>query len=147
MKIPYTYPLITFLSLSSPALAAKSKSPATFDTTYDNASLSLSTVTCSDGDHGLVTRHYNAISDLPTGNVGGSPTIKGWNDPNCGACYALTYNNTKTVNVLAIDSAVGQFNLALSVLDALTDGNAKDFGSVDVEYELVDAKECGMPAK
>lgn len=147
MKITYTYPLIT-LSLSSSALSAKSKSTATFDTTYDDPSLSLSTVTCSDGEHGLVTQNYKTISDLPTRNVGGSPTVKGWNDANCGACYALTYNNSqKAVNVLAIDSAAGQFNVALSVLNQLTGGNAEDFGSVDVEYELVNARECGMPAK
>jgi hypothetical protein len=134
MKTTYTYPLITLLSLtlSSPALAAKSKSTATFDTAYDDPSLSLSTVTCSDGEHGLVTRKYKVISDLPTRHVGGSPTVKGWNDPNCGDCYAFTYNNTITVNLLAIDSAVGEFNVALSVLNELTDGNGEDFGSVDV---------------
>lgn len=151
MKIPYTYPLIT-LSLSSSALSAKSKSTATFDTTYDDPSLSLATVACSDGQHGLVTQNYKTISDLPTRNVGGSPTVKGWNDANCGACYALTYkninnNSSKTLNVLAIDSVVGQFNVALSVLNELTGGNAEGFGSVDVEYELVNARECGMPAK
>lgn len=139
---------IALFSLAPFTLATKTKSTATFDTTYDNASLSLSTVACSDGEHGLVTRHYNVLSDLPTRNVGGAPTIKGWNDPNCGVCYALTYNNSKTVNVLAIDSAIGQFNLALSVLDDLTGvGNAEQFGSVDIEYELVDARECGMPVK
>ncbi|QKX55066.1 uncharacterized protein TRUGW13939_02158 [Talaromyces rugulosus] len=147
MKIPHTYPLITLLSLSSSTLAAKSKSTATFDTAYDDPSLSLSTVTCSDGEHGLVTKNFKVISDLPTRNVGGSPTVKGWNDPNCGACYALTYNGSKPVHVLAIDSAVGQFNLAPSVLNELTGGNAEEFGSVDVEYELVNARECGMPAK
>jgi hypothetical protein len=147
MKIPHNYPLITLLSLPSSTLAAKSKSTATFDTTYDDPSLSLSTVTCSDGEHGLVTKNFKVISDLPTRNVGGSPTVKGWNDPNCGACYALTYNGGEPVHVLAIDSAVGQFNLALSVLNELTGGNAEEFGSVDVEYELVNARECGMPAK
>ncbi|CRG91573.1 hypothetical protein PISL3812_08623 [Talaromyces islandicus] len=146
MKIPSTYPLVALLSLS-PALAAKSKSTATFDTAYDNPSLSLSTVTCSNGEHGLVTRKYKVISDLPTRYVGGSPTVKAWNDPNCGACYALTYNHTKTVNVLAIDLAVGQFNVALSALNELTGGNAQDFGRVDVQYELVNPRECGMPAK
>jgi hypothetical protein len=147
MKIPYTYPLITLLSLSSSTLAVKSKSTAKFDTTYDDPSLSLSTVTCSDGKHGLVTKNFKVISDLPTRNVGGSPTVNGWNDPNCGACYALTYNSSKTVNVLAIDSAIGQFNVAPSILNELTGGNTAGSGSVDVEYELVNARECGMPAK
>jgi hypothetical protein len=73
--------------------------------------------------------------------------VNGWNDPNCGACYALTYNSSKTVNVLAIDSAIGQFNVAPSILNELTGGNTAGSGSVDVEYELVNARECGMPAK
>ncbi|OKL58619.1 hypothetical protein UA08_06167 [Talaromyces atroroseus] len=116
---------------------------ATFDTAYDDASLSLSTVTCSNGENGLVTKGYNTIGDLPTKNVGGSLTIKGWNDPNCGACYSLSYKN-ETVYVLAIDVAISQFNVAQKVLDQLTHGHAQEFGSVEVEYEKVDGEKCGL---
>ncbi|KAH8692343.1 allergenic cerato-platanin Asp F13 [Talaromyces proteolyticus] len=145
-SLTYIFPLITILSLSSFTFAAKSTSIATFDTSYDDTSLSLSTVTCSNGENGLMTKNYNTIADLPTPNVAGSPTVKAWNDPNCGACYALTYNN-KTVNVLAIDSAIGEFNVALKVLNDLTNGHGQEFGNVEVVYEQVQATKCGMPAK
>lgn len=138
--------LLTLLSLSpSATLAANSSETtmATFDTAYDDAGLSLTTVTCSNGENGLVTKGYNTIGDLPTQNVGGAPTIKAFNDPNCGACYSLTYKN-ETVYVMAIDTAVNQFNVAQKVLDKLTNGHAQDFGSVAVEYEQVDGQKCGL---
>lgn len=137
-----------FLELALFATVSKAVNPvasisATFDTTYDNPNLSLSTVTCSDGKNGLITKGYSTIGDLPTQDVGGAPTIKGWNDVNCGACYALTYDN-ETVYVMAIDVAVGQFNLALKTLNKLTHGHAQEFGSVVVQYEEVDKSKCGL---
>lgn len=120
---------------------------ATFDTAYDDANLSLSTVTCSTGENGLVTQGYNTIGDLPTQNVGGALTVKGYNDANCGACYSLTYQkNNETVYLLAIDAAVGEFNVAQKVLDQLTHGHAQEFGSVEVEYQVVDGAKCGLKA-
>jgi Cerato-platanin len=139
----YTTSLLTLILSSSTASAAANTTLATFDTAYDDASLSLSSVTCSNGENGLVTKGYNTIGDLPTANVGGAPTIQGWNDPNCGACYSLAYKN-ETVYVLAIDVAIGQFNVAQKVLDKLTQGHAQDFGNVEVEYQQVDGKKCGL---
>ncbi|EED12680.1 allergenic cerato-platanin Asp F13 [Talaromyces stipitatus ATCC 10500] len=135
MKIT-TFHAALFTLSASGALAANTTETtlATFDTAYDDANLSLSTVTCSNGENGLVTKGYNTISDLPTQDVAGSLTVKGWNDVNCGACYSLSYKN-ETVYVLAIDSAIGQFNVAQKVLDKLTHGQAQEFGSVSVDYE------------
>ncbi|KAF3390732.1 Heat-stable 19 kDa antigen [Talaromyces pinophilus] len=136
----------TLFTLStSLALAANSTetATATFDTAYDDTDLSLSTVTCSNGENGLVTKGYGTIGDLPTQDVAGSLTIKGWNDANCGACYSLSYKN-ETVYVVAIDAAVGEFNVAQKVLDKLTHGHAQEFGSVTVDYEEVDGSKCGF---
>jgi len=57
-----------------------------WDSTYDNGAQSLSTVACSDGTRGLLTKGYKVFSDLPTfPNVGGSSVVAGWNSPNCGS--------------------------------------------------------------
>jgi hypothetical protein len=144
MKLTALHSTLFTLSASL-ALAANSTetTTATFDTAYDDANLSLSTVTCSNGENGLVTKGYNTIGDLPTQDVAGSLTVKGWNDANCGACYSLSYKN-ETVYVVAIDAAIGGFNVAQKVLDKLTHGHAQEFGSVAVGYEEVDGSKCGF---
>lgn len=144
MKLTLTTSLLlsSAVAAAAAAAAAANTTLATFDTAYDDASLSLSSVTCSNGENGLTTKGYKTIGDLPTANVGGAPTIKGWNDANCGACYSLAYKN-ETVYVLAIDAAIGEFNVAQKVLDTLTQGHAQDFGSVEVEYQLAEGK-CGL---
>ncbi|EEA18738.1 hypothetical protein TMatcc_010720 [Talaromyces marneffei ATCC 18224] len=144
MKLTTIHATLFTLS-SSLALAASATQAtiATYDAAYDDATLSLSTVTCSNGENGLVTKGYNSIGDLPTPYVAGSLTIKGWNDANCGACYSLSYKN-ETVYVVAIDVAIGKFNAAQRVLDKLTQGHAEEFGSVLVDYEEVDGSKCGF---
>lgn len=144
MKLAALHATLFTLSASL-AFAANSTetTTATFDTAYDDSTLSLSTVSCSNGENGLVTKGYNTIGDLPTQDVAGSLTIKGWNDANCGACYSLSYKN-ETVYVVAIDAAIGEFNVALKVLDKLTHGHGQEFGSVTVDYEEVDGSKCGF---
>ena len=117
----------------------------TYDNAYDDPGRDLDTVSCSNGENGLKTKGYTNIGSLPTPFVGGSPTVEGWNSVNCGKCYSLSWNGT-SVNVLAIDKAIGLFNVAQSALDALTNGHAVEFGSVDATYTEVDPSECGMPA-
>jgi hypothetical protein len=150
MKLLLPALLSTVLALSTAALPKTTTASVngtttliTFDTAYDDPSLSLSSVSCSNGEHGLVTKGYASVSQLPTALVGGAPTIKGWNSENCGACYALTYKNA-TAYVLAIDAAINQFNVAEKALDQLTGGHAADFGSVEGTYELVEGGKCGL---
>jgi hypothetical protein len=128
---------------SPPANTQGTDVSVTFDTAYDNPSLLLSTVACSNGEHGLVTKGFSTVGSLPTRFVGGAPTVAGWNSENCGACYSLTYNQT-TVYVLAIDVAIAQFNVAQSAMDKLTGGHAAELGSVTAKYAPAQAKECGM---
>lgn len=144
MKLTTLHATLFTLSASlAHAANSTETASATFDTDYDDASLSLSTVTCSNGENGLVTKGYNTVGDLPTQDVAGSLTVKGWNDVNCGACYSLSYKN-ETVYVVAIDAAIGEFNVAQKVLDKLTHGHAQEFGSVPVDYEKVDELNCGF---
>ncbi|KAG1825549.1 Cerato-platanin-domain-containing protein [Suillus subaureus] len=85
-----------------------------YDTTYDDASLSLSSIACSDGTNGLETKGYTTLESLPTfPNVGGVYTVAGWNS-------AATAMNTLTGNLAA------------------------ELGRVDVTATQVNASVCGL---
>ena len=151
-------------ALAAPSSSTKTSGKATvsYDETYDNASGSLSTVACSDGSHGLLTKGklyllriccvsyhsplplgYNNFGDLPGfPNIGGSFAVGGWNSAECGTCWKLTYHN-KSINVLAVDHAdAGEFNIALAAMNKLTGNQAKDLGRVTVTYEQVSTSNC-----
>lgn len=130
-------------ALASASAVFAASSTASYDATYDKAGLSTNNLACSDGSHGLRTRGYKNIGQLPTYPfVGGAPTIAGWNSPNCGACYRVTYKG-KTIKYTAIDKANG-FNMGVTAMNKLTGGRAKEVGRVNVLYEQIAAKECGL---
>jgi hypothetical protein len=135
MQIPTT--LLSLLSIASAITVS-------YDNGYDDGSRSLSTVSCSDGSNGLLTKGYTTQSSLPSFPlIGGAFAIAGWNSANCGTCWSLTYNGN-TINVLAIDYAAEGFNIAQEALDQLTDGQAVALGRVDAQYAQVDASICGL---
>lgn len=64
---------------------AISATRVSWDSEYDQGTQSLSTVACSDGSNGLLTKGYNLFKDLPTfPNIGGSSVVASWNSSNCG---------------------------------------------------------------
>jgi Cerato-platanin len=120
-----------------------------YDTRYDNGGSSLTSVACSDGANGLITRGFNTFKDLPSfPHIGGAQAVAGWNSPNCGTCWQLAYTNaqgmTNTINVLAIDVAQSGSNIALSAMNELTGGNAAQLGRIDVVSLQVNASVCGL---
>jgi hypothetical protein len=119
-----------------------------YDTVYDAPGRSLSTVACSDGANGLLTRGFTTFGSLPNfPDIGGASAVAGWNSPNCGTCWQLTYTNStgekKSINILAVDVGAG-FNIALAAMNELTGGKAVQFGRVDVASEQVNASVCGL---
>ncbi|KAH8104293.1 SnodProt1 [Phellopilus nigrolimitatus] len=132
--------LVSPLLLAGSALATYR---AGYDNTYDNASGSMDSVACSDGQAGLASR-YPTFGSAPTfPNIGGTQFVAGWNSPNCGTCWQLTYDGT-SILVLAIDHADDGFNLSQEALDTLTDGQAVQLGTVQVDAEQVDSSLCGL---
>lgn len=120
-----------------------------YDTAYDNPTGSLSTVACSDGSNGMLTRGFTTFGSLPKfPHIGGAPSITGWNSPNCGTCWNLTYTNpqklSKSVNILAIDVATPNFNIALSAMNELTSGQAQNLGRVSITAAQVASSVCGL---
>ncbi|KAG6893720.1 hypothetical protein C0995_016265, partial [Termitomyces sp. Mi166 len=114
-----------------------------YDQTYDNAAASLTTVACSDGPNGLITRGFTTFGSLPKfPHIGGAAAVGGWNSANCGTCWDLTYTDSqgvsRTISVLAVDHADSGFNLALGAMNELTNNQATFLGRVDATAVQVD---------
>ncbi|KAL1966151.1 hypothetical protein VTN77DRAFT_4703 [Rasamsonia byssochlamydoides] len=129
----------------SPAPApAGTQVSVSYDPSYDNSNLDLSTVACSNGQYGLETKGYSTAGQLPKFPfIGGALTVAGWNSPNCGSCYSLTWENN-TIFVTAIDAAPQGFNIAEAAMNQLTGGLASQLGRVTATYAPVDPSNCGF---
>ncbi|EAU81969.2 snodprot1 [Coprinopsis cinerea okayama7 len=129
--------------------AYASAQTASYDFTYDNGGSSLTSVACSDGPNGLITRGYSTFGSLPGfPRIGGVPAVTGWNSPACGSCWELTYtppNGAKrSINIIAVDVGRGGFNLAHAALNDLTNGQATQLGRVNVAARQVAPSACGL---
>ncbi|KAE8350624.1 Cerato-platanin-domain-containing protein [Aspergillus coremiiformis] len=153
-----SFAAVSLLALFSSALAAPVEQSAaaaaitvsvSYDQKFDVAGTSLNTVSCSDGVNGLISRGYTTFGSVPGfPNIGGAPTVGGWNSPNCGKCYQLHYqagNIDKSIFVAAVDSAPGGFNIGLQAMNTLTNGLAQQLGRVNVDYTEVAPQSCGFP--
>jgi hypothetical protein len=142
MKLANTFAFFTILLTSVNAFTAS------YDTGYDDPKRSLSTVSCSDGPNGLLTRGFTTFGSLPKYPfVGGAPAVTGWNSPGCGTCWTLTYTNAKgtakSINLLAIDSS-SNYNMPTAAMNELTDGQAISFGRVPVTVVNEHPSVCGV---
>ncbi|KAJ5081847.1 Cerato-platanin [Penicillium alfredii] len=135
-------------AVPAPAANAAQQVSVSYDTNYDIKGASIDTVACADGENGLKGRGYSTLGSLPKFPlIGGALTIPGTNSPNCGKCYQLHYASgtvDKTINVLAVDTAPGGFNIGLEAMNQLTDGSAEQLGRVDATYVEVEESLCGM---
>ncbi|KAF9009508.1 Cerato-platanin [Cyathus striatus] len=125
---------------------------ASFDTVYDNANGDLTTVSCSDGQNGIITRFgFTKFSQLPSfPNIGGAPAVGGFNSAGCGTCWELSFTTaqgaTNRLNVTAIDvSSPTSFNIALAALNTLTNNQAQQLGRVNITSRQVPSTGCGLP--
>ena len=81
-----------FFAVTLALVAAAVATDIRFDATYDNAGQSLSTVSCSDGANGLLTKGFTTFSSLPSyPNIAASQYVGGYNDADCGSCWNITY--------------------------------------------------------
>ena len=83
---------------------------------------------------------FTTFSSLPTfPNIGGAPEVTGFDSPNCGTCWNLTFTPTgQTITVTAIDVATAGVNIALEAMNTLTGGRAVDLGRVNATVVEVD---------
>ncbi|KAF8837218.1 Cerato-platanin-domain-containing protein [Paxillus ammoniavirescens] len=145
-QVSTLFSLALALASALHVLAQTTQTTLSYDANYDNANLSLSRVACSDGPNGLESKNYTTLGSLPDFPfVGGVFTVDGWNSPQCGTCYAVTYGDV-TINVLAVDVSKAGFTISQEGMDALTHNQAVALGRVNVTYELVDPQACGLPS-
>lgn len=140
-----TMQLSSILSIFTLATAASAVT-VSYDLGYDEPSRSLTTVSCSDGVNGLMTKHpsWKVQSDIPRfPYIGGAASIAGWNSPNCGLCKKATYKG-KSIYVLAIDHAASGLNVGKKAMDALTNNQASALGRIEATVTNVDKKFCGL---
>ncbi|KAF5310236.1 hypothetical protein D9619_010438 [Psilocybe cf. subviscida] len=119
-----------------------------FDTVYDDGSQSLNNVACSTGSNGLVAR-FPTFGSLPTfPNIGGAPAITGFNDPDCGSCWNLTFTNSKgakkSIVITAIDVSTPDFNIGLKAMNTLTGNQAQQLGRVPITAARLAPSACGL---
>lgn len=151
--------ILSLVSLASLALAAPSTlntrqatASLSYEPKYDVGSTHLSQVACSDGDFGLLSENFTTYDSLPTfARIGGAPAISGWNDPQCGSCYEITYTSatgaSNSIIMTAIDVGSQGFNVGTEAMDQLTGGRAIELGRVDVTYTQVSREQCGLKAR
>ncbi|KAI0368753.1 cerato-platanin-like secreted protein [Pilatotrama ljubarskyi] len=142
--------IVSALSLATVALGVPASSSSksttmqvTYDPVYDRKSNSLDIVACSNGRHGLETKGYTTFGSLPNQYLGGAQAVAGWNSPNCGTCWQVSYNGT-TINVLAIDHADSGLNIGEKGLNKLTHGRAEERGVIHAKVTQVSASKCGL---
>ena len=129
-------------------LTSVSAFTAGYDTAYDDSKRTLSSVSCSDGPNGLLTRNFTTLGSLPKyPYVGGAPAVTGWNSSGCGTCWTITYTNAngiaKSINLLAIDGSAN-YNMPTAAMNELTDGQALFLGRVSVTDVKVLPSVCGL---
>ncbi|KAH9022613.1 hypothetical protein EDB84DRAFT_494826 [Lactarius hengduanensis] len=74
VAMKFTSTIVSFAALFSVALAVDVR----YDTAYDNAQASLTTVACSDGTNGLLTKNFTTFGSLPSfPNIGCCPSSWG----------------------------------------------------------------------
>nr|ARW71860.1 cerato-platanin [Ceratocystis fimbriata] len=127
-----------------PMIASAMAVSISYDPIYTSG-LSMGSVACSNGDHGLSAK-YPTLGDLPAfPNVGGIPDIAGWDSPSCGTCWKVTIPGGSSIFILGIDTGRGGFNVNPDAFIKLV--GSTDPGRVDnVQYESVDVGNCKMPA-
>ncbi|OCK89427.1 Asp f 13-like protein [Cenococcum geophilum 1.58] len=129
----------SYLALSAQAITVS------YDTGYDNASRSLTDVSCSDGANGLITKYgwqtQGQIPHFPY--IGGYEGVASWDSAQCGTCWSLTFNG-KIIYVLAIDHTAAGFNIAEAAMNDLTGGNAEQSGRVDATFAQVGSSYCNV---
>ncbi|PWW76094.1 Cerato-platanin [Tuber magnatum] len=139
--------IVSLLAMAASTFAQVATT-AGYDRVYDNGSLSTLSLACSDGPNGLFSKGYPTLGSLPGFPlVGAIETISGWNSPNCGKCYKVTYTATgASINIIGVDSAARGIVMSLGALDQLTGNLGEAVGRVDVTYVETARTDCGFHA-
>jgi hypothetical protein len=115
-----------------------------YDSVYDNSQNSLSTVACSDGANGMLTKGFTTFGSLPSfPNIGAAQAVAGWNSSACGSCWQLSYGQ-KSITITAIDHSDNGYVVSLEAMNFLTNGQAQNLGIINARATQVDKSNCKL---
>jgi hypothetical protein len=115
-----------------------------YDSVYDNSQNSLSTVACSDGANGMLTKGFTTFGSLPSfPNIGAAQAVAGWNSSACGSCWQLSYGK-KSITITAIDHSDNGYVVSLEAMNFLTNGQAQNLGIINARATQVDKSNCKL---
>ncbi|KAG6375801.1 Cerato-platanin [Boletus reticuloceps] len=140
------------LAVVAPAFAYSKTYFLTYDSFYDDGHTSLADVTCSHGEHGLLTHGYTTFDSLPSyPYIGAAPQISGTDSKYCGSCWEIThtdsYGASTSVNFTAVDAGEDgsdDFSISLEGMDYLTHGLAREIGLVSIIVTRKSPKACHL---
>ena len=134
----FTSVLTSLCFFALPTLAVT----VSFDPLYDDPRTPLTTVTCSDGPDGLISKGYTTFGTLGNfPNIGGSAAVVDWKSHSCGTCWQLNHNGS-SIFVLVIDHTDDGFNISKEAMDELTDGRAEELGRVNASVTKAENSLC-----
>jgi len=125
---------------SAGASAASAAGPYGYVTYHSyESSQSMSTVACSDGSNGMISKGYSDMSSLYP-HVGAASFIS-WNSPQCGSCWTLTNPATgASVSITVLDACgstggyTAHFDIPPEAFQALGGAQGQADGHVVVSY-------------
>ncbi|KAI6015562.1 hypothetical protein PISMIDRAFT_22402 [Pisolithus microcarpus 441] len=147
MKFTAIFAALVALAVPRAASVQITSSLVTYSVDYRLSNASLTTVACSNGANGLITKGYTDLGSLPTyPNVSGIPNLV-WNSTLCGTCWAVSYpfpNGTvNTVVVTAIDAA-SDFDLSPQAFGFLAGITGYEAGEVIANVTQLNSSACGL---
>ena len=131
------------LAIASTAIATTAI--VTYSPIYDEPNTPTSSLACPVNGGGLpvACKTLSCIPAFPL--IGGSDLVSGagWNDPECGTCWTLSYEGN-SVNILVLDTASVGFNISQEAFEPPGGQAAVEAGSLVATIQQTPASECGL---
>lgn len=137
--------LCTAVALAETVIAQSRKAYVTYH--MYSSRTPLTSVACSDGANGLMTKYKVSTLARWFPNVGAA-SFAHWNSPECGSCYKLTHSNGKTIFITVVDMCGTQrgyaahFDISPAAFRQLGGAAGVAAGSFSVTYQKVAAGQC-----
>ena len=137
MKLTSTVISLAALFSLAPVDSA-AKVTAYHNTKYDDGDNPTSSVICGDDP----SAPYQTLGKLPN-----FPNIGGYQNTDCGSCWAVAYDTVTTIYVLIVDGSNKGLQLSLQTMTNLgkTSGiHGEPYSTLDVTVTEADKSKCGL---
>ena len=138
-----TSALASSLFLLATLSLVKSLTFVTYNEFYDNANQSTAIIACADW---AAANNFTTLADVPAFPfIGGASAVSG-NTSACGTCFSILDEQTGiTIEVTAVDAATNGFVVSLEALNAATENNAQNLGSIQASVTVAPSPDVCNP--